>query len=126
MLLSPLLFERLGWRGVAGATPAILLWGGAVFFAACIAYQHTFGVTVAAGGAAAGGAAGVALLQVRRQEGEQAGRKGGREAGRQADLAHVHAHWLQACWVSLAHANTTTYRCSVKSVLASTLHPFFP
>jgi AAA family ATP:ADP antiporter len=39
MLLSPLLFERLGWRGVAGATPKILLYGGSAFFAACIAYQ---------------------------------------------------------------------------------------
>jgi len=39
MLLSPLLFERLGWRGVAGATPKILLFGGSAFFCACIAYQ---------------------------------------------------------------------------------------
>lgn len=39
MLLSPLLFERLGWRGVAGATPKILLYGGSAFFAACIVYQ---------------------------------------------------------------------------------------
>lgn len=39
MLLSPLLFERLGWRGVAGATPKILLYGGSAFFLACIVYQ---------------------------------------------------------------------------------------
>lgn len=39
MLLSPLLFERLGWRGVANATPKILLYGGSAFFAACIVYQ---------------------------------------------------------------------------------------
>lgn len=39
MLLSPLLFERLGWRGVASATPKILLYGGSAFFAACIVYQ---------------------------------------------------------------------------------------
>lgn len=39
MLLSPLLFERLGWRGVANATPTILLYGGSAFFLACIVYQ---------------------------------------------------------------------------------------
>jgi AAA family ATP:ADP antiporter len=39
MLLSPLLFERLGWRGVANATPKILLYGGSAFFVACITYQ---------------------------------------------------------------------------------------
>lgn len=43
MLLTPLLFSRLGWRGVAAATPLILTWGGGAFFAACIAYQHFFG-----------------------------------------------------------------------------------
>jgi ATP/ADP translocase len=39
MLLSPLLFERMGWHGVAISTPRILLYGGSAFFAACIAYQ---------------------------------------------------------------------------------------
>jgi AAA family ATP:ADP antiporter len=63
MLLSPLLFERLGWRGVASTTPTILLYGGSAFFLACIAYQHLYGATVAASGAAAAGPAGAALLQ---------------------------------------------------------------
>lgn len=39
MLMSPLLFERLGWRGVANTTPTILLYGGSAFFVGCIAYQ---------------------------------------------------------------------------------------
>ncbi len=39
MLASPLLFQRLGWAGVAGATPTILAWGGGTFFAVCLAYQ---------------------------------------------------------------------------------------
>ncbi|GBF96975.1 hypothetical protein Rsub_09772 [Raphidocelis subcapitata] len=55
MLASPLLFERLGWRGVAGATPKILLYGGSAFFGAAIAYQHFFARAHAA--AAAAGAA---------------------------------------------------------------------
>eukprot|EP00775_Hariotina_reticulata_P001387 gene1387-1727_t len=63
MLLSPLLFERWGWRGVANATPNMLLLGGTVFFSACIAYQHLFGATAAAAGAAAAGPASLVLLQ---------------------------------------------------------------
>jgi hypothetical protein len=65
MLLSPLLFERWGWRGVANCTPNMLLWGGSAFFLACIAYQHMFGAAVAAGGAAAAGPVSLILLQVR-------------------------------------------------------------
>jgi ATP/ADP translocase len=64
MLLSPLLFERWGWRGVANCTPNMLLWGGSAFFAACIVYQHLFGAAVAAGGAAAAGPVSLMLLQV--------------------------------------------------------------
>ncbi|WIA39917.1 hypothetical protein OEZ86_013359 [Tetradesmus obliquus] len=64
MLLSPLLFERWGWRGVANTTPNMLLWGGSAFFAACITYQHLFGAAVAAGGAAAAGPVSLVLLQV--------------------------------------------------------------
>jgi AAA family ATP:ADP antiporter len=60
MLLSPLFFERLGWRGVASATPQILLYGGTAFFAACLAYQCWFGGAATA--ATAGAGAGHALL----------------------------------------------------------------
>ena len=38
MFASPLLFERWKWRGVAGATPAFMLWTGLPFFAGCILY----------------------------------------------------------------------------------------
>ena len=38
MFASPLLFERWKWRGVAGATPAFMLWTGLPFFAGCIVY----------------------------------------------------------------------------------------
>jgi len=65
MLASPLLFERLGWRGVASATPQILLYGGSAFFGACIAYQHCFGaaaVAAVASGATAATMAGGWLL----------------------------------------------------------------
>jgi hypothetical protein len=41
-VLSPAMFERMGWKGVAGATPLLLLWGGLFFFAACITYQFAF------------------------------------------------------------------------------------
>jgi hypothetical protein len=54
----------------------ILLWGGCVFFAACILYQHLYGVAAATAGAAAGGVVGGLLLQVR-QGWEAAGREGG-------------------------------------------------
>lgn len=43
MLASPALFERLGWSGVAKATPQILLVGGLVFWGGSIAYQYIFG-----------------------------------------------------------------------------------
>jgi ATP/ADP translocase len=43
MVLSPAMFERMGWKGVAGATPIILLWGGVAFFSACMGYQYFFG-----------------------------------------------------------------------------------
>jgi AAA family ATP:ADP antiporter len=56
MIVSPVLFDRLGWRGVANATPQILLFGGTFFFAAAVAYQHWFG-SAAAAAAAAGVAA---------------------------------------------------------------------
>lgn len=36
------MFERMGWKGVAGATPLLLLWGGMFFFAACMIYQLSF------------------------------------------------------------------------------------
>jgi len=38
MFASPLLFERWKWEGVAGATPAFMLWTGLPFFAGCILY----------------------------------------------------------------------------------------
>lgn len=39
MLTSPAMFDRLGWRGVASATPTFMLWGGVPFFIGCIAYN---------------------------------------------------------------------------------------
>jgi AAA family ATP:ADP antiporter len=39
MCLSPVLFDRLGWRGVAATTPTIMLWGGIPFFIGCLAYN---------------------------------------------------------------------------------------
>ena len=42
MILSPTLFERMGWKGVASTTPWVLLWGGLAFFISCMAYQLTF------------------------------------------------------------------------------------
>jgi len=53
MLVSPVLFDRLGWRGVAGATPRVLAYGGGLFFAACVAYQHLHGAAAQAAAAAA-------------------------------------------------------------------------
>ena len=47
MVFSPLLFELMGWVGVASATPNIMLIGGIPFFALCIAY--TFGSGLLAG-----------------------------------------------------------------------------
>ena len=37
MFVSPLIFKRLGWKGVAKATPNFLCWTGVPFFASCIA-----------------------------------------------------------------------------------------
>jgi AAA family ATP:ADP antiporter len=44
MFASPALFDRMGWRGVASATPNLMMWGGLPFFAGCVAY--TFAGTV--------------------------------------------------------------------------------
>lgn len=52
-MLTPGLFARLGWVGVASATPAVLLGGGALFFAACLLYQHAFAAHAAQATAAA-------------------------------------------------------------------------
>lgn len=38
MFVSPVLFDRLGWRGVAGATPLFMLWAGMPFFGGVILY----------------------------------------------------------------------------------------
>lgn len=46
MIFSPLLFELMGWVGVASATPNIMLIGGIPFFIACMVYSF--------GGAAVG------------------------------------------------------------------------
>lgn len=39
MFVSPLLFDRIGWKGVASATPNFMLWGGTFFFVGCILYN---------------------------------------------------------------------------------------
>ncbi|EFJ49850.1 hypothetical protein VOLCADRAFT_89266 [Volvox carteri f. nagariensis] len=45
MVLSPTMFERLGWAGVASATPKILLYGGGLFFATAMVYQFVLAPT---------------------------------------------------------------------------------
>ena len=42
MFLSPILFTRIGWKGVANLMPAIMTFGGCAFFALCSAF-HVFG-----------------------------------------------------------------------------------
>ncbi|PNW69913.1 hypothetical protein CHLRE_17g697950v5 [Chlamydomonas reinhardtii] len=67
MVLSPTMFERLGWAGVAAATPQILLYGGGAFFAVAMAYQFVMAPAAAAAtasGAAAAAAASAAVLQL--------------------------------------------------------------
>lgn len=39
MVASPLLFDLMGWRGVASATPNIMLLGGIPFFLCCILFS---------------------------------------------------------------------------------------
>lgn len=39
MIVSPILFKKIGWRGVANVTPRVLTIGGCVFFSACIGYH---------------------------------------------------------------------------------------
>lgn len=41
MFLSPIMFEKLGWAGVAGVTPNVLAYGGTAFFLMCFGY-HAF------------------------------------------------------------------------------------
>ena len=38
MFASPILFERLGWQGVASVTPRFMLWAGMPFFAGISLY----------------------------------------------------------------------------------------
>ena len=38
MVVSPLLFDLMGWKGVASATPNIMLFGGIPFFTACVLF----------------------------------------------------------------------------------------
>ncbi len=44
MVFSPLLFDLMGWVGVASATPNIMLIGGIPFFIACVVYSFGGGV----------------------------------------------------------------------------------
>ncbi len=39
MFTSPLLFEKLGWKGVASATPNFMMYAGIPFFMGCILYN---------------------------------------------------------------------------------------
>lgn len=43
MFASPLLFDRIGWRGVASVTPNFMLFAGLPFFAGCIAFTFMAG-----------------------------------------------------------------------------------
>nr|BBG40173.1 hypothetical protein [Parachlorella kessleri] len=49
MFSSPLLFEKLGWKGVASATPNFMMWAGVPFFAGCILYNLVSGSLATAG-----------------------------------------------------------------------------
>jgi AAA family ATP:ADP antiporter len=39
MFASPALFAKCKWKGVAGATPAFMLWTGLPFFVGCVMYN---------------------------------------------------------------------------------------
>ncbi len=75
MFASPLLFDRVGWRGVANATPNFMLWAGLPFFAGCIAF------TFAAGGLPAVASRGVLMALVITGAILQVGRGWGRAVG---------------------------------------------
>jgi ATP:ADP antiporter, AAA family len=49
MFTSPLLFDRIGWKGVASVTPKFMLWFGVPFFVGCIAYNLFSGHVLATG-----------------------------------------------------------------------------
>ena len=49
MFTSPMLFDRIGWKGVASTTPTFMFWGGVPFFLGCIAYNVMADKTVAMG-----------------------------------------------------------------------------
>lgn len=49
MFTSPMMFDHLGWRGVASATPNFMIWGGVPFFIGCIAYNFFSGNLLLAG-----------------------------------------------------------------------------
>lgn len=39
MLASPILFDRFGWRGVAGVTPRFMALTGVPFFVGCVIFN---------------------------------------------------------------------------------------
>jgi len=41
MFLSPILFTKIGWKGVANLTPVLMTFGGCAFFALCSAFHVT-------------------------------------------------------------------------------------
>lgn len=49
MVASPLLFDMMGWKGVASATPNIMLLGGIPFFLCCIAFSFFSSNALSAG-----------------------------------------------------------------------------
>ena len=40
MLCSPVLFDRFGWRGVAGVTPRFMSLTGVPFFVGCVLFNY--------------------------------------------------------------------------------------
>lgn len=121
MFASPLLFDRVGWRGVANATPNFMLWAGLPFFAGCIAF------TFAAGGLPAVASRGVlmalvitgAILQVWGRRGRRlwhsngatggvAGKAGLELVSRRGSLSALHTHAASCATRMLAERSPFT------------------
>jgi len=49
MFMSPMLFDRIRWEGVASTTPNFMFWGGIPFFIGCIAYNFMADKALAVG-----------------------------------------------------------------------------
>jgi hypothetical protein len=107
MFVSPMLFDRIGWHGVANATPGFMVWAGMPFFAGCILFNSLSGGWGGSGACVVVGG----------------GRRGGRSAGAHARGQGL-ARWGWGIVCSIAVSSTLKFARTQSAFSLSFPPPF--